>query len=79
MQEDYPGQPITLLFGCTGGKGLDRREGMGRAAGAYADNIILTEDDPGPEALEDIWRLHRPLRQDLHRHPRPGTGHQNRY
>ena len=54
VKADYPGQPITLLFGCTGGKGLDRREGMGRAAGAYADNIILTEDDPGPEALEDI-------------------------
>ena len=27
---------------------------MGRAAGAMADRIILTEDDPGPEAVEDI-------------------------
>ena len=54
VRADYPGAPITLLFGCTGGKGLDRREGMGKAAGQYADAILLTEDDPGPEEVEDI-------------------------
>lgn len=54
VREDYPGQPLTVVFGCTGGKGLDRREGMGKAAAKYADTIILTEDDPGPERVEDI-------------------------
>jgi len=54
VRADYPGAPVTVVFGCTGGKGLDRREGMGRAAGEYADRIILTEDDPGPERVEDI-------------------------
>ncbi len=54
IRADYPAAPVTVVFGCTGGKGLDRREGMGRAAGAMADRIILTEDDPGPEAVEDI-------------------------
>lgn len=49
VRADYPGQPVTVVFGCTGGKGLDRREGMGKAAGKYADTILLTEDDPGPE------------------------------
>lgn len=54
VRADYPGSPLTLVFGCTGGKGLDRREGMGKAAGEYADAIILTEDDPGPEEVEAI-------------------------
>lgn len=54
VKADYPGSPLTVVFGCTGGKGLDRREGMGRAAGRYADSIILTEDDPGPEEVEAI-------------------------
>lgn len=54
VREDHPGAPVTVVFGCTGGKGLDRREGMGRAAGQYADAIFLTEDDPGPEEVEDI-------------------------
>ncbi len=54
VRSDYPDRPVTVVFGCTGGKGLDRRAGMGRAAGELADRIILTEDDPGPEAVEDI-------------------------
>ena len=51
---EYPGRELTVLFGCTGGKGLDRREGLGNAAGAWADRILLTEDDPGPEEVVDI-------------------------
>ena len=51
---EYPGRELTVLFGCTGGKGIDRREGMGTAAGALADRILLTEDDPGPEEVTDI-------------------------
>ena len=56
LRREYPGRELTVLFGCTGGKGLDRREGMGRAAGELADRILLTEDDPGPEEVEDICR-----------------------
>jgi UDP-N-acetylmuramyl-tripeptide synthetase len=56
VRREYPGRELTVLFGCTGGKGLDRREGMGRAAGELADRILLTEDDPGPEEVEDICR-----------------------
>lgn len=54
VKADYPGSPVTVVFGCTGDKGLDRREGMGKAAGQYADAIILTEDDPGSEEVEAI-------------------------
>ncbi|HWS43629.1 MAG TPA: UDP-N-acetylmuramoyl-L-alanyl-D-glutamate--2,6-diaminopimelate ligase [Pseudoflavonifractor sp.] len=54
VRAEYPLRQLTVLFGCTGGKGLDRREGMGHAAGRWADRIFLTEDDPGPEAVEAI-------------------------
>lgn len=54
VHSEYPGRQLTVLFGCTGDKGLDRREGMGSAAGRWADRIILTEDDPGSETVEAI-------------------------
>ena len=54
VRAEYPDRQLTVLFGCTGGKGIDRREGMGNAAGQWADRIILTEDDPGPEEVEAI-------------------------
>lgn len=53
---EYPGRELTVLFGCTGDKGIDRREGMGTAAGKLADRILLTEDDPGHEQVEAICR-----------------------
>ena len=54
VRAGYPDQPVTVVFGCTGGKGLIRRQGMAEAAASYADRIILTEDDPGPEEVEAI-------------------------
>lgn len=56
LRREYPGRELTVLFGCTGGKGLDRRAGMGNAAAALADRIILTEDDPGSEPVEEICK-----------------------
>lgn len=46
-REDFPGRQITVVFGSTGERATHRREGLGRAAGRFADRIILTEDDPG--------------------------------
>ena len=40
---------LDLVFGSTGSKGLDRRTDMGHIAGAYADHVVITEDDPGEE------------------------------
>lgn len=45
----YPGRELTCLFGATGTKGVERRYGMGAAAGRLADRIVATEDDPGTE------------------------------
>lgn len=49
LRENYPDRELAVVFGATGGKGVDRRETMGTAAGAFADRIVITEDDPGPE------------------------------
>lgn len=54
VRESHPTGELTVVFGCTGDKGLDRREGMGKAAGKWADRILLTEDDPGSEEVEAI-------------------------
>lgn len=54
VSEEYAGRPLTVVFGSAGGKGLDRRLGLARAASTYAHHIILTEDDPGPEPVEEI-------------------------
>lgn len=55
LRKTYPAPwQLNVVFGSTGSKGLERREGMGKAAGKYADRIILTEDDPGMEDPADI-------------------------
>lgn len=50
----YPGKRIVTVFGCPGGKAVNRREGMARPASRYSDYIILTEDDPGYEQACEI-------------------------
>ena len=83
VRAEYPGRELTVLFGCTGGKGIDRREGMGNAAGEWADRIILTEDDPRPRGGGGHLRRHRCVprrpRQGLHRDPQPGGGGGDRH
>lgn len=55
LRKTYPAPwQLNVVFGSTGSKGLERREGMGKAAGKYADRIILTEDDPCEEDPADI-------------------------
>lgn len=57
LRENYPSRELCVVFGATGGKGLDRRETMGIAAGKLADRIVITEDDPGPEEAADICEV----------------------
>lgn len=54
LRENYPNRELCVVFGATGGKGLDRRHTMGVAAGKLADRIVITEDDPGPEEAANI-------------------------
>ena len=51
---EFPGRELTVVFGCTGDKGLSRRKPMGEVAGRLADRIFLTEDDPATEKVADI-------------------------
>lgn len=52
----WPDRKIITVFGCTGGKALNRRRGMGETISELSDRIYLTADDPGPEKVEDICR-----------------------
>lgn len=56
VRRSYPDRELCVVFGSTGDKGRDRREGMGRAAGELADRIIATEDDAGTEDVMEICR-----------------------
>lgn len=54
VEQEYPGRRIIAVFGAPGGKAQERREALPRVAGAYADLIIYTEEDPAHERVEDI-------------------------
>lgn len=56
VKERYPHHKVIALFGSAGGKGLNRRQDLGRIADHYADRIILTMEDPNFESLEAIYR-----------------------
>ena len=54
VKQDYPTSPITMMFGAGGDKGWNRRKELGQLAGENADEIYLTEDDPGDGLVEEI-------------------------
>ncbi len=50
----YNPKKLTVLFGGGGNKPVARRHDMGEAASRFADYIILTEDNPRFEEIDDI-------------------------
>lgn len=61
LHTKFPDHHITAVLGSTGDKGEDRREGFAKALNAYADNAVLTTDDPGhedPKAIADEINHH---------------------
>lgn len=54
LREEYPNSKMISIFGCPGGKAKDRREELPQIASKYCDNIIVCEEDSGPEPFEDI-------------------------
>lgn len=53
---EYPDFQVTAVFGCPGGKALNRRKDLGLVAGKYCSHVYLSTDDPGPERVQDICR-----------------------
>ncbi len=47
---------IITVFGCPGGKALNRRRELGIIAGLFSDYVYVTSDDPGVECQETIAR-----------------------
>ncbi len=45
---------IITIFGCPGGKALNRRRELGVIAGLFSDYVCVTSDDPGTECQESI-------------------------
>lgn len=45
---------VITVFGCPGGKALNRRRELGIIAGLFSDHVFITSDDPGMECQADI-------------------------
>ena len=54
IRASYPDHFVVCVFGATGGKGAERRFEMPPAAAPYADHLVFTEDDAGPEPVDLI-------------------------
>ncbi len=55
MAEKAPKAKLILVFGCTGERDKGKRPEMGLVAEKYADEIIVTADDPRGEDLGKIY------------------------
>lgn len=55
-RKQYPGRPISIVYGCPGGKAFGRRRELGEISGKYATMSYLTEEDAGQEPVPDISR-----------------------
>jgi len=53
-KEHYRSAHLTMVFGSVGDKALNRRQELGTLAGQWADDIYLTEDDPGEVPVDEI-------------------------
>lgn len=54
FQEYGSCRKIITVFGCPGGKALNRRRELGLIAGLFSDYVMVTSDDPGTECPEAI-------------------------
>ena len=55
VYQEYPQyRKIITVFGCPGGKALNRRKELGLLAGLCSDKVYITSDDPDRESQEAI-------------------------
>ena len=55
LKEHFKDKKITIVFGCGGNRDKKKRPLMTQAALKYADNLILTNDNPRDEDPDDIF------------------------
>lgn len=66
VKAGFPEARIVAFFGVSGGKALDRYHDLPTEASKYADHIILTSDDPGPEdPAELVEKISRYVAPDV--------------
>lgn len=54
IKNNYPNKKIIALFGSAAKRDIEKRPMMGKIAADYADNIVLTSEDPRKENPEKI-------------------------
>ena len=54
VTKEFPGHRLIVVMGAAGGKALERRTDLPQEASKWADHLIYTEEDPGPESTADI-------------------------
>ncbi len=54
VAEEYPGTPVSIVFGCPGCKAQERRRDLPEVSSKYACRTYLTEEDCGEEPVEQI-------------------------
>ncbi len=54
MKEEFPGFWIAAVFGCPGGKALERRAELPQEAAKWCDFLMYTEEDPAHDDVADI-------------------------
>ncbi len=54
VKKAMPKHKQIVVTGSVGSKAVNRRQGLGEAAGRHADFVVLTSDNPDEETVEDI-------------------------
>ena len=54
IKEQFPGNKISLVFGCGGNRDQNKRAKMGKIADFFSDKIYLTDDNPRLEKPSQI-------------------------
>lgn len=54
IAQTYPDATVVAVFGSGGCKALSRRKDLAESANGHADYVVLTEEDPGKEAVSAI-------------------------
>ena len=62
IKEQFPGQKITLVFGCGGNRDQNKRAKMGKIADLFSDKIYLTDDNP---RLEQPGKIRKDIKKGI--------------